>query len=76
MYKRQPLGLLANYELDASRQRGGDNLVAMLDTPLFGVGDGVLDNVAVLRTARPDNAHGWQGDSVRLDTRWTRSFPA
>lgn len=71
-----PPGLLVNYDLDASRQRGGDNLVATVDTRLFGVGDGVLDNVAVLRAARPDGAHGWQGDSVRLDTRWTRSFPA
>lgn len=71
-----PPGLLANYDLDARRLAHGDNLVASLDSRLFGLGDGVLDNTAVLRATRADGGQGWRGESVRLDTRWTRSFPA
>ena len=71
-----PPGLLANYDLYASRRQGDDNLVASVDTRLFGLGDGVLDNTAVLRATRADGTRGWRGDSVRLDTRWTVSFPS
>jgi outer membrane usher protein len=71
-----PPGLLANYDLYASRQQRDDTLVASVDTRLFGLGDGVLDNTAILRATRTGDTLGWRGDSVRLDTRWTVSFPS
>ena len=41
---------------------------------MFGIGSGVFSNSAVSRRHRGRDT-GWQGDSVRLDTRWELSFP-
>lgn len=72
-------GALLNYDVYASRQREGGNLTASSELRVFGVGGGVFSNTAVARTYRSrdamDGDAAWHNESVRLDTRWTASFP-
>jgi outer membrane usher protein len=67
-------GALLNYDLYGSRQHGADNLTATAELRVFGVGNGVFSNTAVTRAYRAP-VGGWHGDTVRLDTSWTLSFP-
>ncbi len=67
-------GTLLNYDLYGSQRRGTSNLTATAELRLFGIGNGVFSNTIVSRAYRPQEG-GWRGESVRLDTSWTLSFP-
>lgn len=74
-------GLLLNYDLYASHQRDASNITAASELRAFGFGGGVFVNTAVTRGYRQRDGSGeadgghWRGESVRLDSRWTWSFP-
>lgn len=67
-------GMLLNYDLYATDGSHGSGITASSELRVFGIGRGVFSNTAVSRRYRgPDS--GWQGESVRLDSRWELSFP-
>ena len=67
-------GLLLNYDLYGTQGRGNtSSLNALTELRAFS-GSSVLSSTLMSRAARTD-ADGWQHDSVRLDTTWSKSFP-
>lgn len=67
-------GLLLNYDLYGTQGRGNtSSLNALTELRAFN-GSSVLSNTLMSRAARTDG-EGWQHDSVRLDTTWSKSFP-
>ena len=67
-------GALLNYDLYATDGSHGHGITASSELRVFGIGSGVFSNTAVARRHYAPGA-GWQGGSVRLDTRWELSFP-
>ena len=67
-------GLLLNYDLYASQGGGASNATAFAELRAFGGRAGVFSQTAVTRAFRLQG-EPWQGESVRLDTRWQWSFP-
>jgi len=67
-------GALLNYDLYGSQRRDTSNLTATAEVRLFGLGNGVFSNTVVSRAYRQQEG-GWHGETVRLDTSWTLSFP-
>lgn len=67
-------GALLNYNLYASRG-SGNSASASAWTELRAFGDfGLLRNTILTRAIRVGGS-AWRGDSVRLDTSWTKAFP-
>lgn len=71
-------GLLVNYNLHAtSAQHGAKNLSAYTELRAFNA-LGVVSSTALTNanTAANDSRHSqWKGQTVRLDTSWSQSFP-
>lgn len=68
-------GLLLNYDLfGMAGRRGSRSLSAFTETRAFW-GNNVVSNTALTRTFRAGDVAGWRGESARLDTTWTRSYP-
>lgn len=68
-------GMVLNYDLYASQDGDNSQLSVGTDLRVFGLGNGVFNNSSVSRGHRNGDG-GWQGESVRLDSRWQWSFPA
>ncbi len=68
-------GVVFNYDLYGSHSQGASNLTLTQQLRLFGVGQGVVETSSLLRTYRQPGQGGWQGESVRLDTRWRLDLP-
>ena len=66
-------GVLLNYDLYGTQGSGNtSSLNAFTEVRAFS-GTSVLSSTALTQTARSGGA-GWQGQSARLDTTWSRSF--
>ncbi|WP_369348649.1 fimbria/pilus outer membrane usher protein [Stenotrophomonas sp. JAG2] len=68
-------GVVLNYDVYGSHNEGGGNLALTTALRVFGLGQGVLETSALLRTYQDPADHQWQGESVRLDTAWRLDFP-
>jgi len=68
-------GVVLNYDVYGSHNEGGGNLALTTELRVFGLGHGVLETSALLRTYQDPADHQWQGESVRLDTAWRLDFP-
>lgn len=68
-------GVVLNYDVYGSHNEGGGNLALTTELRVFGLGQGVLETSALLRTYQDPADHQWQGESVRLDTAWRLDFP-
>jgi outer membrane usher protein len=68
-------GVVLNYDVYGSHNEGGGNLALTTELRVFGLGQGVLETSALLRTYQDPAYHQWQGESVRLDTAWRLDFP-
>lgn len=68
-------GVVLNYDVYGSHNEGGGNLALTTALRVFGLGQGVLETSALLRTYQDPAEHQWQGESVRLDTAWRLDFP-
>lgn len=71
-------GALLNYDLYATDGSHGSGLTASSELRVFGIGRGVLSSTAVSRRHHvrgSGSGSGWQGESVRLDSRWELSYP-
>ena len=68
-------GVVLNYDVYGSHNEGGGNLALTTELRVFGLGQGVLETSALLRTYQDPAEHQWQGESVRLDTAWRLDFP-
>lgn len=68
-------GVVLNYDVYGSHDEGGGNLALTTELRVFGLGQGVLETSALLRTYQDPADHQWQGESVRLDTAWRLDFP-
>jgi outer membrane usher protein len=68
-------GVVLNYDIYGSHNEGGGNLALTTELRVFGLGQGVLETSALLRTYQDPAEHQWQGESVRLDTAWRLDFP-
>jgi outer membrane usher protein len=67
-------GLLLNYDLYGTQgAHGNGNLNAYTELRAFGAA-GVLSNTMLSQVSH-GNGEGWRGQSVRLDTSWSTSFP-
>ncbi|NUO77049.1 MAG: fimbrial biogenesis outer membrane usher protein [Lysobacter sp.] len=67
-------GLLLNYDLYASHDRGSSGLTASGELRAFGIGPGVYSTSAVARGYR-NRDDEWHGEHVRLQSSWELSFP-
>ncbi len=68
-------GALLNYDVYGSHTEGGGNLALTTELRLFGLGRGVFESSALLRTYQDPEDRQWRGESVRLDTAWRLDFP-
>lgn len=68
-------GVVLNYDVYGSHNEGGGNLALTTELRVFGLGQGVLETSALLRTYQDPADHQWHGESVRLDTAWRLDFP-
>ncbi|MET4680147.1 fimbria/pilus outer membrane usher protein [Stenotrophomonas rhizophila] len=68
-------GVVLNYDVYGSHNEGSGNLALTTELRVFGLGQGVLETSALLRTYQDPADHQWQGESVRLDTAWRLDFP-
>lgn len=67
-------GLLLNYDLYGTQGRGNTSSFNALTELRAFSGSAVFSNTLMSRAARLPG-EGWQHDSVRLDTTWSKSFP-
>ena len=67
-------GVLLNYDLYGTQGRGNtSSLNAFTEVRAFS-GTSVLSSTALTQSARGGGGAGWQGQTTRLDTTWSRSF--
>lgn len=68
-------GLLLNYNLYGTQTEGDTaNLSAYTELRAFN-SLGVLSSTALTTSNRHNDSDGWDNDTVRLDTNWSKSFP-
>jgi len=68
-------GALLNYDVYGSHNDAGGNLSLSTQIRVFGLGSGVFENTAVLRSYQDPEDRAWRGESVRLDTSWELDLP-
>lgn len=67
-------GLLLNYNLYGTQTEDTANLSAYTELRAFN-SLGVLSSTALTTSNRHNDSDGWDNDTVRLDTNWSKSFP-